>query len=362
LISQGRELDITSFQDTTSQAFLEKLFQAAVFHAVIKNDQAAKHILKWLLGSHYDVNSPVQFQQPTIPMTAVQLSTMWGRIDVLETLIEHGADVNLTLSNVSRPLELAAQRTQDIKLSPLPPLSLAKAASIAHILLKNYAKVGFRSRDGHIFFVNLAAVLKDDQFLRDVLAKYYTDASLRVTCTNGILCEVTPVTAAAGFTDRHVSQDEKNKIALNLVDRILNALGSFPQFGNIETWITADAFIAAAAAGNHGVISFLYNRYESVGSPNSFGITPLHAAAEQYDGLETCRLLLELGHPVNPPSSYPSPLHIACDFDRDDIVLFWSRITLTLMRRRSSSRKAFTVNSPTSPRTQNGARCLVPNH
>ncbi|KAK3391225.1 ankyrin repeat-containing domain protein [Podospora didyma] len=303
LMTQKRRFDITSIQDITVQAFVENLFRVVVFYAVVRGDGSAKGILEWLLESNYDANSPVWESGLGITVTAVQLAILWRRVEILSLLLRHGGDANLRLSEFAPPLELAMHIALDADHGrPLHRVDQRDAIDMARILLKAGAKPDFTDQREQASFFSLLIGLGDFQFVREFLRKHPNiNVHFRIKYTRGIIGEVTALTIAAGFKNRTLEAEAQNQTALLFVKHTRAILDSLPQATDPRDWITADVFIAAAAAGNYHVIKYLSRLSSNFRSSNAFEITPLHTAAQSRSCVtkEIISILLERGAEVD---------------------------------------------------------------
>jgi len=320
-LHQMQGFSVYSIQDTTVLAFMEKLFQVATLQAATKGDEKANTILGWVLASGYNPNTPVLFgDNHPVLMTAAQICTLRGRIDTLQILLNHGADPNLSLSKVGRPLDLVLL-SKDVPSEDELPSSTA--LGLARLLISKGARVSCpvaRGRRESVFTLVIAQ--GDLNVVKEVVAEIReVDLLRRIKRSIGILSEVTALTTTANYTFRR--EDEvQNTTALGLVKYIMERLESASSLQPAtfaDEWITADVFVAAADAGNFEVIQFLSKFSRRTVSANAFGITPLHAAAAR-GHIETCRVLLKLGHLINPQCNQPPPLHIACGRGQREVV------------------------------------------
>lgn len=321
-LHQIQGFSVNSIQDTTVLAFMEKLFQVATLQAATEGDETANTILGWVLTSGYNPNTPVLFgDDDPMLMTAAQICTLKGRIDTLQILLSHGADPNLALSKLGRPLDLVLLGND---VPGMNELSSSTALGLARLLISKGAEVspGAKGRRKSLF--TLAIAQGDLNVLKDVAEIREVDLLRRIKRSDDILSEVTALTTTANYTSGrwHHKGKVQNTTALGLVKYIMERLESASSLQPAtfaDKWITADVFVAAADAGNFEVIQFLSKFSRRALSANAFGITPLHAAAAR-GHIETCRVLLELGHLLNPQCSQPPPLHIACGRGQREVV------------------------------------------
>jgi len=321
LLSQSgvmsHRFDITTFHDTTATAFFEKVFQAAVYYAVTKDvSNMELRIIKWILSCGHDVNSPVPFKEYDRALTAFHASILWGRKNLVQFFLDHGSDINMTLSQRT-PLELILDSLQYSSLcgtpfvSSKPYLSTETRLEVAYLLLSRGAAVNLPIRDGCEPALHLAFRLGDIDLVKTIQS-HGPDPRLSFEPTRGLISEQNALCRAAGFEDQRTPA---NETALELVKNVLKSLTPRGISSSSSTGlITADVFISAAAAGNYRVVEHLSKLSRNFMAPNKFGVTALHAAV-QSDKFRVCRLLLELGCPVTPSETstdYLSPLHIAC--------------------------------------------------
>jgi hypothetical protein len=99
-------LGFVSLDGATISSFAEKLFQAAVYHAVTEHYGEGWDVVEWLLSSGFDPDTPVPYLQTNVLMTALQLSALFARANFLSSLLLHGANSKLALSDQRTPLEL----------------------------------------------------------------------------------------------------------------------------------------------------------------------------------------------------------------------------------------------------------------
>jgi len=324
LLSQSgvmsHRFDITTFHDTTATAFFEKIFQAAVYHAVTKDfGDMELRIIKWILSCGHDVNSPVPFKEYDRALTAFHASILWGRKNLVQFFLDHGSDINMTLSQRT-PLELILDSLQYSSLcgtpfvSSRPYLSTKTRLEVAYLLLSRGAAVNLPIRDGCEPALHLAFRLGNIDLVKTIQS-HGSDPRPSFEPTRGLISEQNALCRAAGFEDQGTPA---NETALELVKDVLKSLTPRGISSSSSTdLITADVFISAAAAGNYRVVEHLSKLSRNFMAPNKFGVTALHAAV-QSDEFRVCRLLLELGCPVTPSETstdYLSPLHIACSKD-----------------------------------------------
>jgi len=320
LMKRILEARLFALDSTTGRAAMEKLFQIAVLRATVSNDGVAQSVLVWLLGCGQNPDVPIQTSY-RIFQTAVQLSTVAGQIDILRILLNHGANPNkTTTTHCQSPLELALVEPEHYVKLP----TSAQRVEMALLLISNGAEVGVHVGARAMSFLNLAIQFGNISLVDKVLSHLkHEDITVRMFSWHGSVHEVTPLTQAAGFLGEDLNDEGRNHKALGLVRYIKGILDSTPAHESAfsaHTWVTTDVFIAAAAAGNYRVIRYLHDfNPPAASSANSRGVTPLHAAARSKCRV-TCEVLLEYGHPVDPPSRYPPPLHIASALGTPDIV------------------------------------------
>ncbi|GAB1313390.1 hypothetical protein MFIFM68171_03600 [Madurella fahalii] len=338
LLSRKYLLNIPTSHSTTVSAFLDKLWAAAVWIEAEGEDKGAKVIIEWLLTSGYDPETPLLAFSlgwgRRFLITPVQVLTSCLRTEALQLLLKHGANADLRpSSNSGRPLVLALERERPWGAPGrrLPPVRrsqifVSQAVGAAHLLMDYRATLNSVSDSEPLLIMALR--LGDPDFVSTILARG-VDIKFRhydkKFGDDPWIHEATAFTAAAGFYDESFTDDVRNERAITLISCVISAFRT--AMLSVEDWITADAFIAAARAGNYDVVQFLSGISSvNVNSWNKFGISPLHAAARS-GCLKTYKALLDLGCEFSEDASTDvvRPLHLACLYGHDTIVDFCIR-------------------------------------
>jgi ankyrin repeat protein len=312
--------------ETTISAFLEKLFQALIYRAQFcSSDPDELYVIEWLLRCGQSPDSLVRLERRPYTGTAVAASIYGGRVDLLRLLLEHGADVNHGSAQGVRPLELALCFPEESYYRNVINATSTRI-ELARLLLRKGADVGFPPSLGQEPVLNLAIGLGGLGIVKMIIDRGARIRDGVEDIKGSLVYRITPLNKAASFNlgaDYYRPEGIVAEKALTLVKYIADLLiQRFPSCYQNE--ITADTFIAAAEAGHCNVISYLASLLTpfDLDFENELGITPLHAAAER-GCIETCRLLVQLGCPLNSQATYIfSPLHVACAHGSDEVVDF----------------------------------------
>ena len=311
------KLDLGSSLEPTFSAFMEDIFSKAIYWAA-HGDEDAAGVTKWLLCSGWSANSIVSGK------TALELAITNRSPTLLKILIAHGADVNPSCEGGRTPLEMVMDHNPHLywgQISEMVTL-LISAGSRINVPLgprplnhpgakSTLPAVHVACQTGHLDLVKL-------------LVESGADISQKFVPKRGILSEVTVITAICGGYTSNSGESESSVDGLEYLVRILQQ-----RHGPATTsaFITADAFIAAAAAGNYNIIECLHHLAPDAPKINKYGITPLHAVfrAEPmfHKGMcpRICDLLLTLGVPANATAEIlVPPLYLAAYKNQDEIL------------------------------------------
>ncbi|KAK3321361.1 ankyrin repeat-containing domain protein [Cercophora scortea] len=328
-------LYLASRDDPTIASFLERLFGQLLNSWELDRSEAedghydkALDIVKWILSSGFDPNTPITdrialwWSGYSSCLTPLQYALCHDAFGVALSLINAGADLNRTSEGCkSTPLQLFIQHfPEDFS----APDGLSKV-DLVEQLIKSGAQVNITvGRLGFDPSPLESALLAGDIALVDLLVRNGADIECRTPFR--------PFPFLEGGTI--LSQCAGNCIdestAIRLVDYMLGAFKSqFPD-RPIDSVITTEVMMAAAARGYANVIQLLRSKAKHLDfSSNRAHASALHVAA-LYDHLELCTLLLQWGHSVDGDGAdglddpvrneYPTPLHIACLGENPDLV------------------------------------------
>jgi len=310
------KLDLGSSLEPTFSAFMEDIFSKAIYWAA-HGDEDAAGVMKWLLCSGWSANSIVSRK------TALELAITNRSPTLLKILIAHGADVNPSCEGGRTLLEKVMDHNPYFYWSQISEMVtlLISAGSRINVPLgrrpldnpgakSTLPAVHVACQTGHLDLVKL-------------LVESGADISQKFVPKRGILSEVTVITAICGYK-LNWGESASSVDVLKYLVRILQQRHG-P--ASMSSFITADAFIAAAAAGNYNIIECLHDLAPGAPKVNKLGITPLHAVCrsksivkdEWY--LPLCHLLLTLGVPADATAEMlVPPLYLAA-FNRQPEVV-----------------------------------------
>lgn len=270
-------INLPSFRDATISAFAESLFHKALYWTSQGCD-AASHITIWLLKSGLSPNCIVA--HPEEPMTAVELAFRHRSPRLLKILIDHGADVQRRFGGGTRT---ALERLMETLDRYMKPEDLSHVSEMAELLISSGVSPNSDSANGNTRpAINLACRYGDLKLVK-LLVENGADITKRLTSTRGILAEVTVMTDAAGGLRKRYHASPKDT-QLEVVQYLLEHLRSQTRESEVDQWISADCFIAAALALDAPVIRYLHSKSPHMSMPNAFGITPLHAVCSNILG------------------------------------------------------------------------------
>jgi len=300
-----------TINDISISAFVENLFGAAVNSDTVE----ALETITWLLSCGYDPNNPVRdAKRGPGAFTALQISAMQRRPDLLRLLLDQGADPDLKFSHKQAPLEIVLAG------SCRPPRWQENKLEMAHLLISRGANVNNPVQHPYPSILALAAAkLGDAEFLKLLVGKG-ADLQQTMMCNNGFVRRATALSCAAGFQDEGEELSGKST-ALAMLHYLLEAHATINcRIYPPSDYITADVFITAALADNCDVIRLLFSHSPTtIATSNSIGITPLLAAVN-HGRVQVCKLLAELGCPLNSMAGDLSPLMLACQEGKSSIV------------------------------------------
>ncbi|KAH8736363.1 ankyrin repeat-containing domain protein [Ilyonectria robusta] len=292
------QANLREVPDITIHGFMDNLFCATVYRLTNPrcdnaNNGEALDILKWLLASGQSPDaSIVTPRQLGSTVTPLQAAILCGNVDLVEQLLNAGANPNLTPSygNTDSPLELALK---------MHGCGAAVVSRMAMLLLKHGTSVNL-DQALHL------AILRQDMDLAGAITLQGANLRGALKQDNGFVYEQTALSAAAA-----VGKQETQVI--------LDFLASESPSTPMSSFITPDVMVSAAVEANNDVIQFLYDISPASVSANHYGITPLHVAARK-GHLATCQLLLQLHGPLISTTGYLSPIHLASCGGHTDIV------------------------------------------
>ncbi|KAK4463763.1 ankyrin repeat-containing domain protein [Cladorrhinum samala] len=326
-------LNLVSLANVTISAFIEKLFQWAFVKALeskpcelceekgkvqffeedleTHNEEECKSyrnllgIIKWMLLSGQSSND--KFWDGNDILTPLQHSVTEGKKDLIELLLNAGADPNLNPGESGTPLELAIE---------LARFSLSTSLEIVHRLLASNAKVTSQTicsaiKSGQLQLVQvlvkqqskpdytgcLGAAAGSTSGNLDML--YYTMELLQSQYTPA---DIVPMIEQEALVS---AAKGGNNDAIEYLLEFVSCV-SAPSYPGIP----ADALFPAAEKGHSATCELLIKYGAPVNAQDIYGITPLHKAAQHGDKA-TCELLIRHGARVNTFPAKPSPLHVA---------------------------------------------------
>ncbi|KAF4451319.1 putative ankyrin repeat-containing domain protein [Fusarium austroafricanum] len=263
--------------------------------------------VRWLLSMGQNPNMRILDKEYGDTVTPLQFATISGCLDLVELLLQKGADISpifdsesnmeRDLESIPSPLELALDKMYLRQHTP--------SMHIADCLLDYGASMDW----DHALHL---AIRRQHLNIADRLVRRGADLSIARPTTymgfHGLRREETALSVAAEV-GREATEFVLNRLELDSLEK-MNKI------------ITADVFISAAEKGNDDVIRLLYEISSSDLPFDKYGITPLHAAAK--DGhLSTCRLLFQLWGPCPEDVTQPSPIHLASSNGHQDVVRFF---------------------------------------
>ncbi|KPM40877.1 hypothetical protein AK830_g5729 [Neonectria ditissima] len=337
------QVDLGKFQDITLCGFIDNLFSAATYWLTdgksfaFSSDHESHTIMavKWLLSSGQSPNTIVRLNHTAI--TPLQVASQSFNLQLVELLLEKNADANLlTDSNSLSPLEIVLGKypfSRDIHI-----MGTSVASRIAELLLTHGATRNLdRALDIAITKwpkpnTDLAtAILRQgaehrrhldlDHALRLAISRSNREVALAILGQGAKLCS--SFNPPSGFVYEETALSVAAAVGKEKTEFVLHLLASEYPWNTVDSFITADVLISAAAAKKDATISLLHCISSTGSSPvtfaNLFGITPLHAAASN-GHRSTCQLLLQLYSPYTDLTGYFSPMHLAYYKGYTDIV------------------------------------------
>ncbi|KAI1737635.1 ankyrin repeat-containing domain protein [Xylaria scruposa] len=317
------EIDTNKLHGTTNAGFMENLAVAAIAHADQRySGQIRKKslaILKWLLRSGVSPN--IEYYRTGYDcILPLDLAFKYRDLKWFKHLLDAGADPNLSyvtsgcsmfLDHDHGPddgpmifdmIRLLLQRggfREDFD-TTLRRAIREGATEIAELMLQYMVPSDLCQT------LYLAVERKANKVV-EILVQQGADLCAAKKQRRGIVCEQTALSqaAAAGL--------QQTKFVIGLLK------SQKPEL-DITELITADVFVAAAAAGDVDTLSFL--GMSGTVSANATGITPLHAAT-RHNHLSTCEYLFSFYSSYTPTTPFPSPLWLACLYGHEDIVEFF---------------------------------------
>ncbi|KAM5386974.1 hypothetical protein ACJZ2D_000267 [Fusarium nematophilum] len=281
--------------DTTIRAFMERLFQTAIFWEMVPKATSAQSLdlIKWLLISGQDPNTgPMILNSYGENATPLEAAADIGHVELVELLLHFHA-------NVDRPSFLI----QSVMISRYPD---AIKLRIIKILFQHGNSIELEE------ILHAAIHLRDLDFVGEVL-------KLDVDLTK---------TVAIGPDDSYdschpIHQDTALSAAIVAGDDFINLILHQLSVRDPSEWsapfVTADVFIAAARKGDDHTIRRLHEISPIGFLRNRRGITPLQVAVS-YGRLSTCKLLLYLYNRLS-----PSLLFLAALLGHEEILRFLIR-------------------------------------
>ncbi|KAK3684057.1 ankyrin repeat-containing domain protein [Podospora appendiculata] len=330
-------LDPASQDDPTIASVLERLFGQFLDCCTLDLSETDKFlpgnaldIFKWILSSGFGPNTPVT-DRNVHPgdsfrcITPLQYALSYGAFGAALSLVNAGADLNGASPRCPwTPLQLFIKRfPEDF---PTPD-GLSKLDFVEQLIKSGAQADAHADWFGYRFSPLTFAVSTGDIALVDLLVRNGADIDYRTRLTSHPFREYDTIMSqcAGNGTDESTT--------LRMVDYMLGAFQSqFPD-RPIDSVITTDVMMAAAAMGYANVIQLLRSRVTNLDFySNRTRGSALHVAA-LYNRVELCTLLLQWGHPIDGDGAvgpdrpdgpvrnkYPTPLHIACLRGNSDLV------------------------------------------
>lgn len=275
------KLDISTTQDETLLAFFETLFKQAIHRANSTNEisyESGMEVLKWLSKSGIDLDQQTCFSR--IPLQFC-LDYGGGNLNVLRLLLESGANPSLVKLDGCR-------------------LSRARLHGSGYYMKARFLFERGAVADSLDELLHMALLNRDLEFVSTLISRHNADpASILepVDPHTAILYEESALCVAAGIGIRGVNF---------VLDNLRLRYPSIPP----PTFITPDAYIAAAYLGSEDVTRLFLELNPATLCANGHGITALHVAAENGHYV-VCQLLLPRLSGAAFPQQYPTPLHLA---------------------------------------------------
>ncbi|KAK4165959.1 ankyrin repeat-containing domain protein [Cladorrhinum sp. PSN259] len=296
-------VNFRSLNNTTVSAFMENLFRWAFLQVLNTKDSdrpsedslQAEHgadeyyrqkhepyqkllkIVEWSLQSGQNTGILLGILDSAHD-TPLQHAVLHDRRDLVQLLLSNGAEVNDAADGTAAPLCIAASNFKANQSDRVPDM--------VYLLLDSGARITSESFQRAVASGNLSLI----QLLVD-------RGEPRNLALPGVLA------VAARINDQ--------SRALNMVSYIIGLLES--QGHNLDS-ITratkAEVLVGAAASANNDVLRHLHGLRFDINTPNTDGVTPIHAAALE-GHYATCMLLVHLGAQINNNWGNPSPLHLA---------------------------------------------------
>ncbi|KAF9771506.1 hypothetical protein IL306_010847 [Fusarium sp. DS 682] len=301
------KVDLRRSEDITVSGFMGNMFRAAL-QRIRHNYNINSHnyddsvvaealtAVRWLLSMGQNPNMRMLDKVYDAFVTPLQSATISGCLELVELLLQKGADTSLIFDSESlpSPLELALDERYLRQQTP--------SMHIADCLLDHGASMDW---DHALHF----AIQRQHLNIADRLVQRGADLCIARWQSHmdayGLRCKETALSVAA-------------KVGREATEFVLNRL-ELDSFEKRNKIITADVFISAAEEGNDDVIRLLYEISSADLPFDKYGITPLHAAAK-HGHLSTCRLLLQLWGPCPEDVTRPSPIHLASSNGHQDVV------------------------------------------
>ncbi|KAF4458924.1 Sex-determining fem-1 [Fusarium albosuccineum] len=250
-------------QNVTIRAFMDTLFQAAIFHARMRATGSFQ-VVKWLLNSGQDPNCPMR-KEEGCSTTALQEAIEAGYENLVALLLDFHANVDVTqkFSGGLSVIDLAvgSHRLPECVKSGMFSLLLPHCNSN----IQNALCAAIRLHEKEIIF----------QILQQNMD--FSQGQKNMDEWRPWLYENTPLSAAI----------ESGSDFTNILLDHLSARHRSADF------VTPDVFIAAAVKGDNHTTYRLDQIYPIGGKCNQRGITPLQAAVG-WGNISTCDLLLQL--------------------------------------------------------------------
>ncbi|CAD5124042.1 DgyrCDS12350 [Dimorphilus gyrociliatus] len=311
----------------------KKSRHTALHSASRKNDRPAAALLIETGRCSINDKTPNGF-------TALHIACQYNSTDILEYLIENGANINIEAKNKVTPLHVASKcnKLESViilldnganmevittdKLTPLHCASRSGQVAIVEKLLERGAEVNAKSKSkltplhmasqgNHYDCARLLIYHKAP--VEDVAIDYltalhvashcgsYETAKLLLSCN----CKVDP-RARNGFTPLHIAC-KKERI------RIIELLLSYGAVINATAESGLTALHVAAWYGFNEIVKKLIDKGADPNAKTRIGQTPLHTAVIG-GKLQTVKLLIKLGSQINAKANQgETPLHLSAD-------------------------------------------------
>lgn len=324
------KVNLWESNNLTIRAFMENLFNATVplrsrhnlQNVWLKNSMA---VLKWLLSCGYPPDSHIIVERiHSLAITPLHAALYYHDFEFAGSLLDCGANPNLEspIGTQRLPLVAAVQEAKNGDYLCMEEDYYRDTASrMVELLLQHGASAGIEEA------LHVAIRM---QFMDaiDVMIRYGAKLDGIIGLSGGFSSEKGHLRDKwAAYEAYPIYQETALSAAASqgtpLTQKVLDILAVRYPERLVKSFVSPDAFVAAAFQGHTQTICLLYGAcidvnsisdsdgYCAINSPNLYGITPLHAAASRGHS-DTCQMILRL-HESCPSHTLgiASPLHLA---------------------------------------------------